>query len=115
MTIQYNWQISQIEVVKSSGDLSNVAQTIHWRLDGVEDGCTSGVYGAVTLADPDPNNFVNYEGLTPDQVVSWIESALGPTLDDYKNKIAADIEMQKNPPTATLPPPWLTIAGPTPQ
>lgn len=115
MTVQYNWQISQIEVVKTQGELSNVAQTIHWRLDGHEDGLTSGVYGAVTLADADPANFVNFESLTHDQVVAWIESALGTTLDDYKNKIVADIEQLKNPPIATLPPPWLTITPPAPQ
>ena len=107
MTITYTWRITEIECAPTQGDLSNVATTIHWRLDGTDGNHYSGVYGATTLESPSTENFTAFESLTEEQVVGWVESALGSNIATYKEKIENEINALANPPVVSKSPPWV--------
>lgn len=109
MATVFQWYIHNIECVKSQGDLTNIASTIHWNLSGNDEGTTASVYGATTIPEADPNNFISFDDLTEAQVISWLESALGSTLDQYKTRIQAEIDQLKAPAIINKTPPWAIV------
>ena len=110
MTITYTWRITEIECVPTQGDLANVATNVHWRLDGTDGNNFSGVYGATALESPAEGNFTAFENLTEEQVVGWVETALGANVNAYKEKIQNEIDKLANPPVVSKAPPWISAA-----
>lgn len=112
MTITYQWNISELECKVAHNGLSNVVTNVHWRLDGTDEaGHTSGVYGVTSLESPnDPDQFTAFEGLTKDQVVSWVEATIPDSIAAYKVKIESEIEAQATPPVISKEPPWQSAA-----
>lgn len=106
MAITYTWIISQLDCIPSEDGYQNVVQTVHWRLRGVDGGHSAEVYGSVALPGPG-QPFTSYTDLTQDQVVGWVETALGPEqVLEYQANIAQQIASQINPPIVTPPLPW---------
>ena len=106
MEIKYNWEITAMEVVLNQDGLSNVVSNIDWRLIATVDGKP---YRALHWAKqyvsaPDANTFTNYEELTKEQVVGWLESVLD--VPQLKESLEEQISLQANPVTAILPPPF---------
>lgn len=100
----FNWTISACDVILDEGTMKNVITTIHWRYDAEKDGFTAGTYGASAVGQPTPEGFTNYDSVTKDQMIGWLESVIDvPAMNDNLN---AQIELLKNPITATLPPPF---------
>jgi hypothetical protein len=62
------------------------------------------VYGTCPVGDPTPEQFVSYEDLTKEEVEAWLEESLD--VESIDSGLAANIELQKNPIDATLPPPF---------
>lgn len=102
MALAYTWSFPQLEVAPSDGGLNDVIKVIHWRYDAVEGEFTAGAYGSVSLAEPDPEAFVPFDGLTVAKLIEWVsESVDVPALE---TSLAAEIERKKNPPTYTVTP-----------
>lgn len=109
MANTYTWVISQLDCYPEADNHSDVVFTIHWRRQATDGTYTADIYGsqAVTL-DPDAP-FTPYADLTFDQVVGWLESALGPeTCAAQIVALDTQIENQINPPVVTPPLPWMT-------
>ena len=108
MAITYNWTISQLEVKPAEADVTNVVVTAHWRLDGTDGTHSAGVYGSIATKPYEPGEpFTPYDQLTKEQVVGWVEKALGEEqVQQYKDSIAQQIEQQVNPLIVTPPIPW---------
>ena len=110
MSNKYTWQIMQLDCYPEKDDKKDVVFVIHWRravTDG--NGHNADIYGsrAVTLAPDAP--FTPYADLTFDQVVGWLEAALGPeTCAAQIVALDTQIENQINPPVVTPPLPWVT-------
>jgi hypothetical protein len=103
--MEYNWTISALDCAVKDGTLNNVVQTIHWRYSATDaDGNTAETYGAKSIAQPDPNNFINFEELTKAELESWLEGAMD--VDAMQESLEAQIELIKNPINVTLPPPF---------
>ena len=79
--VTYTWTISKLDVVPSLNSLTNVVKNVHWVLtlikevDSIPYAVTCN--GNITLNDPSANSFVNYNQITFENVVSWVESFLG--------------------------------------
>jgi hypothetical protein len=106
MEIIYNWEITAMEVILNQDGLSNVVNNIDWRLIATVEG---EVYKAEEWAkqyvsSPDAESFTNYEDLTKEQVVGWLESILD--VNQLKEGLAYQIELQINPISAMLNPPF---------
>jgi hypothetical protein len=106
MEIIYNWEITAMEVVLNQDGLSNVVSNIDWILIATSE---EGTYSAIKLAKqyvsaPDATTFTNYEELTKEQVVGWLESVLD--VPQLKECLAEQINLQANPTHALLAPPF---------
>ncbi len=107
MSNQYSWVISQLDCYPTQDNKTDVVFTVHWRRQATDGTHTADIYGsqAVTL-DPDAP-FTPYASLTFDQVVGWLEDAMGAeTLEAQKAALDKQIEDQINPPVVRPPLPW---------
>ncbi len=102
--MEYNWIISAMDVKISEGELKDVVYNVHWRRSAVEGEYIAEVYGTCAVGNPTPEQFVSYEDLTKEEVEAWLEESLDVEVIDAG--LAANIELQKNPIDATLPPPF---------
>jgi hypothetical protein len=106
MEIIYDWKILAMEVVLNQDGLSNVVNNVDWRLIATtEDGdYFAEHYGKQYVSNPDADTFINYEELTKEKVVSWLENILN--VEQLKENLAYQIDLQINPITALLNPPF---------
>jgi hypothetical protein len=106
MEIIYTWEITAMEVVLNQDGLSNVVSNIDWSLIAkTEDEVYSAIQWAKQyVSAPEADTFTNYEELTKEQVVSWLESILD--VSQLKENLEEQIKLQANPVTAILPPPF---------
>jgi hypothetical protein len=103
--MEYKWTISALDCAVKDGTLNNVVQTIHWRYSATDaDGNTAETYGAQSIAQPDPNNFINFEELTKAELETWLEAVID--VDAMQESLESQIELIKNPINVTLPPPF---------
>jgi|VirMetMinimDraft_7_1064189.scaffolds.fasta_scaffold344094_2 hypothetical protein len=102
--VTFNWTISAAERAVSLNGLQDVIKTIHWRYRGTdENGTTAETYGAISLGDPNPEDFTSYDGITESDVIRWLESILGSELDNMKSNIENQIALLINPVMITGP------------
>ncbi len=106
MEIIYTWEIPAMEVILNQDGLSKVVNNVEWRLIATDE---EGTYSAIQWAKqyvsaPDATTFTNYEDLTKEQVVGWLESILD--VNQLKEGLAYQIDLQINPTHKTLPPPF---------
>jgi hypothetical protein len=96
-----NWTIHQLE--RSATD--NFVLNVHWRYSMTDTDESGKQYYADTYSvasytqDPEKDDYIPYEELTEEMVISWIKSSLDTEAID-KN-LADQIESQKNPPILT--------------
>ena len=89
------WKIASLDRNTADGFVN----TAHWTCSDVDGGFSGSVYGSVGF---DGEVTVPYENLTEALVVGWVKEALGEeTVAAHEAAVAAQIEAQKNPTTAT--------------
>ena len=95
-----------MEVILNQDGLANVVSNIDWRLIAtVADKPYRALHWAKQyVSAPDATTFTNYEELTKEQVVGWLESILDVT--KLKEGLAYQIDLQINPTHALLAPPF---------
>ncbi len=105
--INYTWVIGPFDCILNEDNMQKVVTTVHWRYRGVdEDGIGAETYGAQAVGAPDPENFTPFLELTPEQVEGWLEAVID--VEALKANIDSQINLIKNPVTATLAAPWNT-------
>jgi hypothetical protein len=81
--------------------------TVHWRRQATDGTYTADIYGAQSVTLDPEAPFTPYEDLTFDQVVGWLEDAMGEeTLAAQVAALDQQIENQINPPVVSPPLPW---------
>lgn len=104
METNFEWIISACDVILDEGTMKDVITTIHWRYNAENDGYFAETYGASAVGQPTPDNFTDYNNVTKDQMIGWLEGVLDvPAMQENLN---AQIEILKHPVTATLPHPF---------
>ena len=99
MTI-YTWNISETDYETSNGFIT----TAHWRCTAVDGEYQASAYSTCGWADGTPT--IPYAELTQDTVFGWVW-ANGVDKAATETALAANIELQKNPVSATGTP-WST-------
>ena len=89
-----NWTISTLERETSNGFVT----TAHWKATAVDGNYTASTYSTCSWADGTPT--VPYADLTQETVLGWVW-ANGVDKTATETALAAQIELQKNPVTAT--------------
>ena len=109
MATTYKWVVSQLDTAPSEDGLTDVVKTVHWRYQAEQvDGDKTyfaDTYGASSVAQPNPQNFVPYADVTEADVISWLEEVL--PVDAMQASLEANIALQITPKEVTLPLPWL--------
>jgi hypothetical protein len=88
------WTISNLDHQTSDGFVT----TAHWQATAVDGEHSASVYATCSWSDGTPT--VDYADLTQEQVLGWIWEN-GVDKDAVEASLAAQIEAQKNPTTAT--------------
>ena len=88
------WTISQLDRQTSDGYVYQV----HWQATAVDGEHSASIYATCSWSDGTPT--VDYADLTEEQVLGWIW-ANGVDKDVTEAALAAQIELKKNPVTAT--------------
>jgi hypothetical protein len=114
METNFQFVISQLNCAVESEGLQNVINTIHYRYNATKvDGDKTyfaDTYGAVNVAQPNPQNFIPYSDVTEQEVIAWLEQIL--PVEAMKSGLEANINLQINPVEVTLPLPWLPVPEP---
>lgn len=73
MDITYTWNIISVRKGTING-VENAIAGINWSLSGVcDDGCSGILYGYTELDPIDPTDFIEWEDLTKEQLIAWLE------------------------------------------
>jgi hypothetical protein len=105
--INYTWNIAQLDCAPVENGLTNVIKTIHWTYTAQEtdgDQLISSCNNCYPITSPTPEQFVDFDTLTEEQVIGWLENSLDMSI--LQNNLADQIIAQQNPPIAPLPLPW---------
>jgi len=108
-TTVFEWGISQLNCAVESEGLPDVINMIHWTYSATQvDGDKiwyASTYGASSVAQPNPQNFIPYADVTEAEVISWLEQIL--PVEAMQLALENNIALQINPVEVTLPLPWL--------
>ena len=109
--IIFNWLVNNTECYSNYEGHSNLIYKINFTFIGSDESTGVGYCDSVTSEielSYDPNtNFTEYENLAEEQVLNWIQTALGQDkINEYKLTIYNNIEKQKNPPINIMTVPW---------
>ena len=97
----YNWTISALDCEVSKDGLSNVVETIHWRLSVTnEDGVSAETYGAQSVPTPNPESFTEFDSLNKETIVSWLEAVMD--VEEKKTLLDEQLNSIINPKRVTL-------------
>jgi hypothetical protein len=94
MTIAFNWTISTTNYEVSNGFI----QTAHWQCNATDGDYTASIYSTCSWADGSPT--IPYADVTESEVLQWCWDS-GVDKDATEAALAQNIELQKNPVTAT--------------
>lgn len=115
MAITTTWGISQMNCYPELDGEIDVVFTVHWNLVATDGTYSSSVYGSVGVNLDAGAPFTPYADLTEDQVIGWVQSALGAEqVAEYEAGVTSMVQAQINPPVVTPPLPWAVALGPTP-
>jgi hypothetical protein len=107
MSNQYKWVISQLECYPEHSGLSDVVFSIHWRRQATDSIHSAEIYGSQSIALSNETSFTPYADLTLNQVVNWLESAMGADkIAELNALLDKRIEETKNPVIARPALPW---------
>ena len=94
MSITYNWTVPVTDYLVADGFIT----TAHWTASAVDGDYTASVYSTCSFAAATPS--IPYASVTEAEVLAWCWSN-GVSKDATEAALAAQIELQKNPVTAT--------------
>jgi hypothetical protein len=94
MTIAYNWTISTTNYDVATGFIT----TAHWQCTATDGDYTASIYSTCSWADGSPT--VPYADVTEAEVLQWVWDS-GVSKEATEAALAQNIELQKNPVTAT--------------
>jgi len=107
----YTWTIAALDCSNTDDAFPAKVITAHWRLDGEFADTHAGVYGTVSFEEPEAGSFVPFDQLTEEQVIGWVEAALGDEqVAEYKANIEQQIADKIAPPVESKPLPWAPVA-----
>jgi hypothetical protein len=106
--IEYNWNITSLKILSEYNNMDNCVFQVYYCFEGkntetdmVESVCGDHVFNIAAI---DNKNFIPFEDLTQEIVVSWLESSLGKeTLDDFKKQIERRMRVIEK----VVLPPWV--------
>ena len=92
------FKISQMDRLTADG----FVVTVHWTASQVDGDYTASTYSTVGFTEQPGQSLIPYDNLTEAQVIQWVKGSLGAEgVAAVDAALAQNIELQKNPVTAT--------------
>jgi hypothetical protein len=109
MAVTYTWKV--VGLTKTNTDnLQDVVIGTRWEKRGVDEDGNEGMFSGATpflASEVDPNNFVDWNNLTEELVLSWIQPVVVDGYEQHVNEqIQKQIDAKKNPVVDTNDLPW---------
>jgi hypothetical protein len=105
--IKYTWKIAQLDCIPSVNGQTNVVSMVHWCANASNGANTAEVYGVQGLTFDAKNAFTVYSNLTKDQVVGWVQEAMGAdAVTALQESLNNKLETLANPPIVSPKLPW---------
>ena len=112
MANTYNWKINKLDVKKEQDGLTDVVYDIHYSYEAVSSELNANnqpheasILGVCSIQAPDAENYVQFDQLTKDQVVAWLEESL--EVDELNNALDGIISEFVTPSIESKNAPWL--------
>lgn len=107
MTDTYTWVIESLDCIPSVEGQPNVVSNVHWRVNAKNAAHETTIYGTQSLTYLSSSLFTPYDKLTKDQVVGWVQEAMGiDAVTRLQETLDKQFENLANPPVITPPLPW---------
>lgn len=105
MATVITWNISQLDCLPNTEVGNDYVITAHWSCNGVDGEYSARNYGTCSFSVQEGEEFVPYDELTQNQVLSWCWNS---GVDKAATELSVEqaIENQINPPVVTPPLPW---------
>lgn len=100
---QFTWSFSALQAIKAQGDLSDVVVSVRYRLAAVENESAAYKSGTIDFAPADPDAFIEFNAITKDDMISFVEQSLGSNALDA---IKADLHQALTNPIELRSLPW---------
>ena len=101
------WIVEQMSCYPQAEGQTDVVFNVAWRANATDGTYNATSYGTVGITYVAGSPYTPYDQLTQDQVVGWVQDALGQEqVDAIDAGLATNIANQVNPPTVTPPLPW---------
>ena len=108
----HTWEILSLYTIPSKNGLQNIVKKINWRFQITEDKYYGDVYEVTELPDPTESNFIAYNNLSEETIISWIKQHRN--YDDIVALATSRLEENKAPTITEKNPPWtypITVDG----
>lgn len=112
MANTYAWTINALDVHPTENNLSNVVYNIHWGMTATSDQTdsegnlyTTNAIGTQIVSAPTPDQFVDFNSLTEDDVISWLEAS-DMNIEEIKAGLDNSIQNLITPTSVTKNVPW---------
>jgi hypothetical protein len=104
MATTYNWMIHSMAVVPDVSGLKNAVRQIAWECQARNGSIMKRDQGRLTLGNPSPDNFLEYDDLTESSALNWVWSQVGK--DAVEAKLNEKINSALQSDLIVLPNPW---------
>jgi hypothetical protein len=103
----YNWSIQSMTCMAQDGGNTDVVYCVGYSLTAANDDGSASASGTVGIP-LSSDTFTPYDQLTQDQVVGWVQAALGAEqVTGLQDALANQIAEKKNPLTTVSSLPWV--------
>jgi hypothetical protein len=92
---EFTWGIAQLERNCADG----VVFTAHYTINAADGTYSAGAYGSVGLEQPDPDNIIPFDDLTPELIISWVQEKLGgdEKVSEIQEALQKQLDERRNP------------------
>lgn len=104
MATTYKWDFYAFDVAPSENGYTDLIKSISWKMIANNGTHQCEMHSKLPLEYPNPENFIAFENLTEEQVISWAESKVN--VADFKSSLDYSLELLTNPPIITKQAPW---------
>jgi methyl-accepting chemotaxis protein len=97
----FSWKIDNLEIISNHESLKDVVKSVHYTYTGVYENYSGQISGTVGLDPPNALNYIPYQDLTQEQVISWLHAKYDISL--FNKNIIEQIQTQiPAPPVTTI-------------
>jgi hypothetical protein len=100
----YTWKAVSLDAQPSHEGHSNVINTVHWTLTGVDGEHTASSYGSVGVTYDADAPFTEYDNLTEADALAWVWDSVDKT--EQEANVEKQLAELANPSKVTLSPAW---------